>query len=108
MTRHATTWRTILRRGATVVIGAGGVFALATAAQAHDGWHHWKKKHHRHFIPPGHVYYAPPVVYAPRPVVVYQPRPAYYYQPRPVYYAPKPMYYGPPPGLNLNFNVPLR
>jgi len=100
MTRHATTWRTILRRAATIMIGAGGVFALATAAQAHDGWHHWKK-HHRHFVPPGHVYYyAPPVYYAPRPVVVYQPRP--------VYYAPEPMYYGPPPGLNLNFNVPLR
>jgi hypothetical protein len=99
MTRHATTWRTILRRAATMLIGAGGVFALATAAQAHDDWHHWKK-HHRHFIPPGHVYYAPPVYYAPRPVVVYQPRP--------VYYAPEPMYYGPPPGLNLNFNVPLR
>ena len=100
MTRHATTWRTILCRTATILVGAGGVVALATAAQAHDGWH-WKKKHHRHFIPPGHVYYyAPPVVYAPRPVVVYQPRP--------VIYSPEPVYYGPPPGLNLNVNIPLR
>lgn len=99
MARHATMWRAMLHRTAAILIGAGGMVAVASAAQAHDDWH-WKKKH-RHFVPPGHVYYyAPPVVYAPPPVVVYRPRP--------VYYAPEPMYYGPPPGMNLNFNIPLR
>ncbi len=97
MTMHATKWRTILRRAAATLVGACGVLGIATAAQAHDGWH-WKK--HRYFVPPGHVYYSPPVVYAPRPVMVYRPAP--------VYYAPEPVYYGPPPGLNLNFNIPLR
>lgn len=98
MARHATKWRAMLHRTAAILIGAGGMVAVASAAQAHDDWH-WKKKH-RHFVPPGHVYYAPPVVYAPPPVVVYRPRP--------VYYAPEPTYYGPPPGMNLNFNIPLR
>jgi hypothetical protein len=104
MERHATTWRAILRCATAVLIGAGGLVAVATAAQAHDGWH-WKKG--RYFVPPGHVYYAPPVVYAPRPVVVYRPPPVVY-APEPMYYGPPASYYGPPPGLNLNFNIPLR
>jgi hypothetical protein len=85
---------------ATVAVIAGlSVLATATGALAHDDDEREWKHHGHHFIPPGHVYYyGPPAYYAPRPVVVY---------PAPVYYEPAPVYY-PPPGLNLNFNVPLR
>jgi hypothetical protein len=80
-----------------LVLGVA-IFTNAAARADDDEWKHWK--HHGYFVPPGHVYYGGPVIYAPRPVVVYEPPP--------VYYAPAPTYYGPPPGLNLNFNVPLR
>lgn len=83
-----------------MLTGAAMLFGGA-AAQAHDGGPpgHWK---HGYWVPPGHAYYysAPPVFYAPAPVVVYRPPPVVY---EPVYPV-----YGPPPGLNLNFNVPLR
>lgn len=88
------TWRT-----ATAAAIAGlSVLATATGALAdNDEERRWKHRRH-YFVAPGHVYYAPPVYYPQRPVVVY---------PAPVYYAPAPVYY-PPPGLNLNFNIPLR
>jgi hypothetical protein len=72
------------------------VLSVAAGAQAHDQ-KRWKH-HGRHFVPPGHAYHAPVIVY----------RAPVYYERAPVYYEPTYYYPPPPPGLNLNFNVPLR
>lgn len=104
MQGHAAKWQAIVRRATAVLIAIGSLVAVASAAQAHDGWR-WKRG--RHFVPPGHVYYAPPVFWAPRPVVIYRPPPVVY-TPEPMYYGPPVGYYGPPAGLSLNFNIPLR
>ncbi|SKA24295.1 hypothetical protein SAMN02745126_04389 [Enhydrobacter aerosaccus] len=104
MSPRTTKWQSTVRRTTATLVAGFGVLTVATAAQAHDE-KYWKRNGPP-FVPPGHVYYTPPVYYAP-PVVYAAPRPVVVYPPPMVYEAP-PAYYGPPPGLNLNFNVPLR
>lgn len=79
-----------------VLIGVGLMMVAGSALAHDDDWKHYKR-HHRHFVPPGHTYYVERPVIVERPVV---------YAPR-VYY-PEPMYYGPPPAPSLNINIPLR
>jgi hypothetical protein len=94
----------------------------ATAVQAHDGGHHWKRWHgyYSYYAPSYYAprYYAPsyytpsyytPRYYAPRyyaPPVVYAPPRAVYY-PEPMAYAPAYPAYAPPGGVNFNFTVPV-
>ena len=84
-----------------IVAGIVGLAMLGGAAGAQAGEGHWKHGRYGYyepeyvFVPPGHVHY-----YAPRPVIVY---------PAPVYVPAYPVYAPPAyPGLNLNFNIPLR
>lgn len=85
------------RRGWWMAAIAGAaVLGAATGAEAGEG--HWKK-HHRYFVPPGHVYYA-----APPPVYYYRPAPVVMY-PEPVYVRPY-RYYSPAPSISVT--LPLR
>ncbi len=78
------------------VVGTALVGTVARADDDDEGHHHWRHHHGYYVVPPGHVYYVP----APPPVVYY---------PAPVYVPAYPAYIDPgPPGINLNFNVPLR
>jgi hypothetical protein len=88
--------RLIRSTALVMVAGTALVGAVARADDDDDDHHHHWKNHHRGYIvvPPGHAYYYVP---APPPVVYYS-APAY----GPAYPEPG------PPGLNLNFNVPLR
>jgi hypothetical protein len=85
--------RILIRSSLMVAIAGAALVGAAARADDDDEGHHWKHRHGYYVVPPGHVYYVapPPVVYYPQPVYV----PAY------------PMYTS-PPGVNLNFNVPLR
>jgi hypothetical protein len=93
-----------------IIAGIVGIAMLGAAAgvRADEGEGHWKHRHHdhgyygpRYVVVPPH-YYAPPRYYAP-PVVYAPAYPVYAAPAYPVYDAP---YYA--PGVNLNFNIPLR
>ncbi|UYN95819.1 MAG: hypothetical protein KIT25_02390 [Enhydrobacter sp.] len=85
----------------TAVVAGVAVLGAAGAAEAGEG--HWKKKHGRHFVPPGHVYYVTPMQMYP-----------YYMKPAPVVVYPEPVYVRPPPRYyyyrqpSINVTIPLR
>jgi hypothetical protein len=100
-----------------IIAGIVGIAMLGAAAgaRADEGEGHWKHGHrdHRDYGPRYVVvpspYYAPPRYYAPPPR--YYAPPVVYAPAYPVYAAPAyPVYDAPyqPPGVNLNFNIPLR
>jgi hypothetical protein len=103
-----------LAKRVAITLGvAVAALTAASAAIAHDrDWddHGWKhgKKHHRGWVPPGHMRARPVIVERP---VIYREVPAYSYGPGYGGYGSgygNQGYYGPPPPPSLNINIPLR